>query len=185
MHFKTCNECNSIIHLGEEECPHCHEPQSKIEYVLIPIGIILVLALFVYSASFISFEERPKEKRYNTLVDIRKVIKKEPYMVNAYLGEPQLCEQESEHKKHCYYNKNMEILYLDERADWIKINKINNISYGKEALALLDLSISKPTLQNNYVMTWTKAIRGIHEVSIFGAKGMVSAIHVKATQYKR
>jgi len=185
MHFKTCRECNSIIQLGQDECPHCHEPQSKIEYVLIPVGIILVLALFAYSASFISFEEQAKESRYQPLIEIRKVIAKEKYMVDAYLKNPLSCVEEQNNKNRCIYNNNIEILFVDSKADWVKIHNIENIHYSKEALALIDLSIISPTLKNNYVMTWTKAIRGIHELSIFSSQNHVSAIHIKATKYQR
>jgi hypothetical protein len=183
MHFKTCTECNALIPLGTTECPHCKEPQSKLEYILISIGIVLVIALFGYSASFISFEEPPKAEKIKPIIEIRKVVGKKKYLVDAYLKEPTQCKKETPNKQRCLYQSNIEIVFLDERADWIKIEKLKGTFYSHKALELLNLTPIRPTLKNEYVMTWHRAIRGIHEVSIFGSNGNVSAIHINATRY--
>jgi len=184
MHFKTCSECNSIIPLGATECPHCKEPQSRIEYILIPVGIILVLALFAYSASFLSFEEQPKEAPLKPIVKIRKILNKEKYLVDAYLKNPTACNNDTAHNQiACFYNKHIEIHFVKNRANWVKIEQIKGVRYSPKDLELLDLSPSMPTLQNDYVMTWTKSIRGIYEVSVFADKGWVTAIHVNAKRY--
>ena len=183
MHFKTCTECNALIPIGTTECPHCNEPQSKTEYIFITIGIVLVLALFAYSASFVSFEEKPKETKLEPIIKIRDILGKEKYMVDAYLQKPQACMDEINSQERCYYPNNIEILYTQSKANWIKIEKIQNVAHAPKALELLDISVSNPTLKNDYVMTWTHAIRGIYEVSIFGNQGLVSAIHIHANKY--
>jgi|GEM_PF-2287097 len=183
MHFKTCTECNALIPVDTTECPHCNEPQSKTEYIFITIGIVLVLALFVYSASFVSFEEKPKETKLEPIIKIRDILGKEKYMVDAYLQKPISCTDEIKNQTRCYYLNNIEILYTQSKANWIKIEKIEGVIHTPKALELLDISSSNPTLQNDYVLTWTKAIRGIYEVSIFGNQGFTSAIHIHANRY--
>ena len=112
------------------------------------------------------------------VIDIKDIIGQPKSVVENKLGKAVSCSA-SKYGQKCIFSKSeIEIVFIDAKADWITINKIAGAPYAEDSLALLGLPPKKPTFSNANVMRWTN-ISGILEVSLFPAQSGVDYAYIK------
>lgn len=83
------------------------------------------------------------------------------------LGRPYGCEA-ALHSQRCRYPAGVEIVYIEDRADWITIN----FPYGRDALSAevllrLGLPAQAPAQEDEHSLIW-RGLPGLHDVQIVG-----------------
>lgn len=83
------------------------------------------------------------------------------------LGRPHGCEP-ALYSERCRYPAGIEVVYIDDRADWITIA----FPYGRhpltaEALQRLGLPVQAPSEEDEHSLTW-RALPGLETVQIVG-----------------
>lgn len=83
--------------------------------------------------------------------------------------------------KQTYHRGAVEVVFVDDRADWIKLYDTRGLPFSQHVLPKLGLPLRKPTYVNHdRVMSWGN-IANLKEVSIYaGAGGGVSYVLVCA-----
>lgn len=100
------------------------------------------------------------------LVDVTKIAGKTKSEINAYLGSPTSCGN-SKYGEKCQYEKGeIEIIFINKKADWITIEGIDSVPFSPAALSAIGLKEKKPSFKNNFTLRWD-SIQGLNEVSIF------------------
>lgn len=118
---------------------------------------LLLIALTTFATSITHAE---------SVVDILKIAGKPESQVANYLGPPNSCGK-SKYGKKCQYTKGeTEIVFINDKADWITVEGLDSISFSKSALAAIGLKESAPSFSNNFTLRWSN-IQGLMEVSLF------------------
>lgn len=79
----------------------------------------------------------------------------------------------------------VEVVFIDDKADWIKIYETRGLPFDNAALGRLGLPERKPTYVNkNRVISWGN-IGNLKEVSLYGGDGGVSYVLVCACTRQR
>ena len=94
------------------------------------------------------------------------------------LGRPFNCEL-ALHSTRCRYAAGVEVVYIDQRADWITIR----FPYGRHpldaaALERLGLPSTPPSAEDESSLRWN-ALPGLHEVQIVGDENGVRFARIK------
>lgn len=94
------------------------------------------------------------------------------------LGRPFNCES-ALHSTRCRYPAGVEVVYIDERADWITIR----FPYGRHpldaaALQRLGLPPTRPSAEDEHSLLW-RALPGLQEVQIVGDENGVRFARIK------
>ncbi|MCG5240066.1 hypothetical protein ACIU1J_01805 [Azospirillum doebereinerae] len=111
------------------------------------IAIAAVLALI--GSAFSNAPASASEKVFN----LPEIALKQQSDVRKVLGSPSKCEKIKQGEK-CYFQKGLvEIVFIEGKADWITVN-YDNFPYGPDALPMIGLEKSKPTVSNNFVVSW-------------------------------
>jgi hypothetical protein len=78
--------------------------------------------------------------------------------------------------KHMYHGGTIEVVFVNGRADWIKLHEAFRLPFNGEALRKLGLPAAKPNYVNpTHVMSWNK-LPNIKEVTLYaGPNGRVSS----------
>ncbi|MDH3497768.1 MAG: hypothetical protein OER21_13490 [Gemmatimonadota bacterium] len=82
--------------------------------------------------------------------------------------------------KRCYRAGNVEVVFVEGKAGWIKLYGTKDLPFAKEALSKLGLPVRYPTYVNSHhVMSWDN-IPHLREVSLYGGgpQGSVSSVLV-------
>ncbi len=127
------------------------------------------------------------EQQPSTFLNVTKIAKQPKNVVDAYLGSPNFHESISPAnapcpcEKYSYKESNIEIVFMNNKADWITVYKMDEIKYDSASiLKSLGLKYVTPFLQDDYVIKWND-FDGFDELSAFGnGKGGLSYIYLKA-----
>ncbi len=122
----------------------------------------LVLS-FIFFSSFASS---------SPLIDVLKVAGKNQTQVAKILGEPINCSKIKHGNKCSYSVAETEIVFINEKADWITIEGIDNIPFNQNSLKSIGITPAKPNFKNNFTLRWS-SIQGLKEVSVF--KGVTNS----------
>ena len=109
------------------------------------------------------------------LIDIQKIAGRNRKQVETFIGPPD--RKKPQHvtdspcdklacQQYTYRNGQFEIVFINNKADWITIHKVNDFGFSREATEFLGLPISTPDFAGDGVIRW-KYISGINEISIF------------------
>ena len=117
---------------------------------------------------------RPPVAAPSPVVDIPSIANKTEAEVATVLGQPTgqdtIRNNGKRYPKRIYRNGDIDIVFVDGRADWITVFGQGRLPYGTGVLAALGLPYRTPTFENPpAVIRWSN-IRGIHEVSVFPGK---------------
>jgi len=86
--------------------------------------------------------------------------------VSTILGTPTSCK-EIKYGEKCFYGQDEnEIVFVNEKADWITVKSINTAPFSSQSLAYLGLRVKAPDFKNSYVIRWSH-IQGFKEVQFF------------------
>lgn len=103
-------------------------------------------------------------------LDVTKIVGKNMKQVAGMLGKPGRC-REAKHGPKCQYRDGqVEIVFIDGKADWISVNGLEEVPFTDEAIQIIGLAPRSPSFSSPFVKRWT-TVPGISEVSIF--KGRV------------
>ncbi|MGB4847825.1 MAG: hypothetical protein WBP41_07880 [Saprospiraceae bacterium] len=131
--------------------------------------------------------QKSSDEKQTTFLNVTKIAKQPKDVVDAYLGPPNFHETISPSnapcpcEKYSYKESNIEIVFMNNKADWITVYKMNDIKYDSASiLQALGLKYTTPFHQDDYVIKWND-FDGFDQLSAFGdSKGGLSYIFLKA-----
>jgi hypothetical protein len=110
--------------------------------------------------------------RAASLPDVTTIAGKTMSQVAQHLGKPGPCSK-AKHGPTCKYRDGqVEVVFIDGKADWITINGLEGVPFSDQALQAIGLVPKLPSFSTSSVKRWT-SIQGLSEVSVF--KGQVNA----------
>lgn len=86
------------------------------------------------------------------VLNVPELAAQPPGVVAQQLGEPLNCEA-SKYGKSCTYRDKTEVVFINDRADWITVNA--DLPYSAEAMPLLGFKPARPSFDNEYSMRWS------------------------------
>lgn len=138
MALKTCKVCGNKINAKAKDCPYCARAEKKVPaFVKCEIAalVLLFIAMMIIAKNIPQppKPERQAAQKTGVLFDIPKIAGKTQAEVETLLGEPVFCSQ-SESALNCSFQENeIEIVFIDGKADWITVNgTFHNPSYSQE-----------------------------------------------------
>lgn len=153
------------------------------------IGIIFGASFIYLTRQSSTKETRPttmsKQEAPKLILDISKIVGKSQDEVKAILGEPTSCENVNPSRvgssPKCTYNGDqIEIVFINGKADWITVNGLSKLDFSPTALEAFGFSPTSPTFRNDNVIRWAN-LASLHEVSLFPGQGRKSDyLYVKA-----
>ena len=112
------------------------------------------------------------------ILNVPKIAGKSEVEVEKEIGRANSCVQ-TKYGEQCFYEKaDTEIMFIDGKADWITINKMNGLPYSKESLAALGLPVAEPVFNSASIMRWDN-LAGILEVSLLSQGKSVGYAYIK------
>ena len=125
------------------------------------------------------------------ILKISDLIGKDLQEVETILGKADKIDKVSPSRTPCKENPcdkgvfqsgKYEIVFINNKADWITINQVSSYDLNENAIGLLGLPESNPSFSNpSSVLRW-EDIEGIKEVSFFNnGSGKIDYIYVKAS----
>jgi len=192
MALVKCKECGAEISKKAKTCPKCGAPQGPKQYSLGKLIVLIVFGVFIYSLFSGNSSQTPStpitnqtkaapvpQKRAEPVIDVLSVTGKSKSEVASILGSPKLCSS-TKYGEKCEYSKaEAEIVFINNKADWITINQLNCTPYSQDALEVIGLPKSQPSFSNSNVMRWQNK-NGLLEVSLFPVGGKVDYAYIKS-----
>lgn len=132
-------------------------------------------------------DTQKSDEKQTTFLNVTKIAKQPKDVVDGYLGAPNFHETISPSNAPCpcekyfYKESNIEVVFMNSKADWITVYKMNEIKYDSiSILKALGLKYTSPFRQDDYVIKWND-FDGFDQLSAFGdGKGGLSYIFLKA-----
>jgi hypothetical protein len=123
------------------------------------------------AASSSALSAAPPTVQPSPAISVPDVAGKTPSEVAAVLGlsssQETIRNQGRPYTKRYYRDGDIEIVYVDGKADWITIFGHGQLPFGPDVLPALGLPATEPTFANpNGVYRW-ETIPGIRELSVF------------------
>lgn len=151
---------------------------------------LVLLLLFILSSCGNSSEKKRVEEQKELIISIKSLIGKNKIEIEKILGKAERTEKvkpsrtpclESPCDKSYYESDKFEIVFINNKADWITINKVSNIDNAKDNIILLGLAESEPSYQGtDNTLRW-KNIENIKEITFFdNGSGKIDYIYIKA-----
>ena len=101
--------------------------------------------------------------------DVPAIAGKTPTQVEASLGVPEQGDPEGRHPRWWYLDQNVEIVFVDGKAEWITLYDMTDIPFARSALRALGLPDREPTFINpRGDLRWNN-IPGVKELNVFQA----------------
>ncbi|WP_020586341.1 zinc ribbon domain-containing protein [Desulfobacter curvatus] len=192
MALVKCKECGAEISKKAKTCPKCGAPQGPKQYSLGKLLVLIVFGVFLYSLFSGNSSQTPSPPNTNQtkvapapkqkaepVFDVLSVTGKSKNEVASIIGSPKSCSSTKYGEKCVYSKAEVEIVFINQKADWITVNQLNAVPYGEGALEFIGLPKSTPSFSNSNVMRWQNK-NGLLEVSIFPAGGKVDYAYIKS-----
>lgn len=113
------------------------------------------------------------------IIDVLQIVGKSKADVTRIIGKPQSCRQ-SKYGEKCSYSKGeCKIVYINDKADWITVEAIDNVPFNKAALTSIGLPNQEPSFKSDYTLRWS-GIAGLREVSLFKGSHNSDYAYIKA-----
>ena len=101
--------------------------------------------------------------------DVPAIAGKTPTQVQTVLGVPEEGDPEGQHPRLWYFNRNVEAIFVDGKAEWITLYDMTDIPFGRSALRALGLPDREPTfIDPRGDLRWNN-IPGVKELNVFRA----------------
>lgn len=151
-------------------------------------NVVKLLLLLLFTTSCNDTKNRYKLSDENLIINLKKIAGKAPEEIEIILGKPERTEKvspsntpckESPCDKKIYKDGKFEIVYINQKADWITINNLSNNSFDESAVSFLGLPTKQPSNKNERIIKWQN-LENIKEISVFndGNNG-VDYIYIK------
>jgi len=113
------------------------------------------------------------------LVDLPTIIGKTQPEAEKIIGDPAGCNQ-SKYGLQCTYNlAEMEIVYIDGKADWITVEAMDDSQFEPAAMLRLGLDLGEPSFKSDFILRWEPA-GDLLSVSLFKGAQNADYAYVKA-----
>lgn len=114
------------------------------------------------------------------MFEVEEILGRTPAAVDAKLGEPYVGTHEP-YPTRWYMNRQVEVNFVNGRAEWVTFVPGERLEYGPEALGAIGIETNdRPTFRNEYVMRWEN-LALLRRIQIFSnGSGGVHYIFVNA-----
>ncbi|MFV5685891.1 hypothetical protein ACM55I_10600 [Flavobacterium sp. GB2R13] len=123
------------------------------------------------------------------IIDVSSIIGKNKTEIEKILGKPDNVEMIKPSNTPCvnvpcekanYQSDKFEIVFINDKSDWITINKVSEFEINNENIELLGLELREPSSNNPGNVTKWNNIENIKEISIFdNGSGKIDYIYIK------
>ncbi|KQB37113.1 hypothetical protein [Flavobacterium aquidurense] len=151
----------------------------------------LILSLIVVTLISCNQAKVEKQRKIEVAIDLKSIAGKNIIEVESILGKPDKIEPFLESSTPCknkpcqkgYYQKDkFEIIFINEKADWITINNLSEYDFDEENIEIFGLKKTEPEFKNPQDLIRWKNIEGINEISIFNDSfGKISYAYIKTS----
>ncbi|MFV5691973.1 hypothetical protein ACM55K_08115 [Flavobacterium sp. LT1R49] len=124
------------------------------------------------------------------IIDVSSIIGKNKTEIEKILGKPDNVEMIKPSNTPCfnvpcekanYQSDKFEIVFINDKSDWITINKLSEFEINNENIELLGLELSEPSIINPGNVTRWNNIENVKEISIFdNGSGKMDYIYIKS-----
>ena len=124
-----------------------------------------------------------------TVIDVTKIAGKSTIEVEKILGKPDKIESSSASGTPCknvpcqkaYYQKDkFEIVFINDKADWITINDLSDYDFSEDNIEIIGLPKTSPEFKNPDNLIRWKNIENIKEINIFNdGSNKISYLYIK------
>lgn len=135
--------------------------------------------------TFVVFLGACQQSSIEAIIDIKSIVGKNQSEVEKILGTAEKTEKlivNGQSWDNVYYQYGeIEIVYINDKADWITIYMTSAYEMNRSAIQLLDLAYKKPSYFNpDSAIRW-EYYEGIKEISFFpNLEGKIFFIYIKA-----
>ena len=100
------------------------------------------------------------------IVDITQIAGKTKAEVAHALGDPDRIEKRKDGDAFHYAKGDTEMVYINDKADWITVSALGEVPFTSKALTSLGFKETAPSFQNANVIRWA-SLPGLLAVAIF------------------
>lgn len=152
---------------------------KKLKWYHYILGIILL-------STVISVLLPSEKSTFIPIFQLYQVAGKSPEEVEKVLGKGKLIDSISDRRAGCKADcpkiqyGDIEIVYINGKADWIKVDNLGKYNYDEKAIELVGVEQRKlPDFKNNIVIRYTN-FDEFDELQIFeNGKGQINYIYIK------
>ena len=112
------------------------------------------------------------------ILDVRTIAGKDPAEVTKVLGEPCQQEKTKQGPKLSYRGGKIEVVFINDKADWITISDMSGVSFDDDAIKALGLKPERPTFKGTFVIRWEPHTT-YRSVSVFAHNGKTDYAYIK------
>lgn len=160
-------------------------------------SISLLFLLFIISAcenakknqlEEISSEETKTQKK-ELIVDVLSIVGKDKTTVEKVLGKPENIEKVKPSNTPCenkgcdkliYKSGKYEVVFINDKADWITIYNVSDLETTVDGIELLGLKITEPDFNSPLNVIRWKNVQNILEIDFFdNGSGKLNYIYIK------
>ncbi len=113
------------------------------------------------------------------IIDVKQIAGKSVDEVATILGQPVACRDTYQGLSCDYKSTDTEIIYINDKADWITIGGFEELEYNYRAIEKIGLRPVLPVVQNPFRMHWDSH-QGFAIVSVYSSGRYVVFIQVRA-----
>ncbi|KRB55688.1 hypothetical protein [Flavobacterium sp. Root186] len=157
--------------------------------ILFPLIIIIFISCNNTKNDNVTIVEKNTVVEKQIVVNLKQIAGKKKTEVDKVLGKPDRVEPFSERSTPCknipcekaYYQKDKyEIIFINEKADWITINNLSEYDLNEDNIEIFGLPVTTPEFSNPQDLIRWKDIDGINEINIFNdGSGKISYAYIK------
>lgn len=152
-------------------------------------NIAKLLLLLFLTISCTDTKNRYKLSEENLIINLKKIVGKTPDEIESILGKPEKIEKvspnntpckESSCNKNFYKEGTLEIVFINNKADWITINNLRLYGFDEGILNFLGLSTKQPSNKNQNFIRWQN-LENIKEINVYNnGNNNIDYIYIKA-----
>lgn len=148
-----------------------------------------LILLLIITMSISCNQSKQSKTESSSVIDIKNIAGKREMEVEKILGKPNKVESFSESSTPCknttcqkgyYQNNKFEIIFINEKADWITINDLEKYDFNEDNIEIFGLSKVEPEFKNAQNLIRWKNIEGLNEITIFNnGLDKISYVYIK------
>lgn len=114
----------------------------------------------------------------SSAVDIPKIAGQSMKQVGEVLKTKPMCAKNKRGTKCDYNDGRIEIIFIGGKADWITVNRLDQVPFNDGAIMRLGFSERAPAFRSPVVMRWN-GLPGVLEVSMFKGQTGTDYAYIK------
>ena len=190
MAIRRCPACSRQLGAGSTRCLHCgYRSTSGRQAVL----LLLVAVLSATAGAATAMQRSDAGRRalaellaltgaraanaadsapppIPVVIDVSTIAGKTPPEVAGILGAPvrrgAAASDGKNYPAYHYRNGRVQVVFVDGKADWITIQRLDSVPFARHALGAFGLPVAVPSSESAEVIRWTR-VAGLRELSIF------------------